>query len=157
MGRDSGRGAAKQIEDVVLFDTNIWLRLLRNHLDDDKLLIFSDGLVTSSTEIVFPVVVRAELYSLIARNRWSEKRLLEAMHLISLRSSVVDDLGPFVDAYIEIDNFSLAPGQGRSSISMGKNDLWIAACASFLQVPLVTYDQDFTHLSPGFLSVIRLV
>ena len=40
-----------------------------------------------------------------------------------------------------------------SSRSMGKNDLWIAATASVLNVPLLTTDKDFLHLDGHFLDL----
>jgi predicted nucleic acid-binding protein len=39
---------------------------------------------------------------------------------------------------------------------MGKNDLWIAATASVLDIPLMTTDNDFTHLDAVFLKLIKL-
>lgn len=36
---------------------------------------------------------------------------------------------------------------------MGKNDLWIAACAKAAGATLLTTDNDFTHLIPGHLDV----
>jgi predicted nucleic acid-binding protein len=39
---------------------------------------------------------------------------------------------------------------------MGKNDLWIAATASLLNLQLVTTDKDFDHLETSFLSLRRV-
>ena len=36
---------------------------------------------------------------------------------------------------------------------MGKNDLWIAASASFLETPLITLDKDFTHLHQVYIDL----
>jgi len=35
---------------------------------------------------------------------------------------------------------------------MGKNDLWIAACAKAAGATLLTTDNDFTHLIPDHLD-----
>jgi tRNA(fMet)-specific endonuclease VapC len=43
-----------------------------------------------------------------------------------------------------------------SARNMGKNDLWIAATASVLDIPLMTTDNDFAHLDPVFLKLIKL-
>jgi tRNA(fMet)-specific endonuclease VapC len=66
-----------------------------------------------------------------------------------------------MDAYADIDTFS----QGKHPIyneknafsarNMGKNDLWIAATSFLLDIPLLTTDQDFEHLNPHFISVIK--
>jgi tRNA(fMet)-specific endonuclease VapC len=37
--------------------------------------------------------------------------------------------------------------------SMGKNDLWIAATASVLKLPLLTTDKDFLHLDSLYLDL----
>jgi tRNA(fMet)-specific endonuclease VapC len=62
-----------------------------------------------------------------------------------------------VEAYAEIDAFSqgklLSKPLGMSARSMGKNDLWIAATASVLGVPLLTTDKDFTHLDGQYLDL----
>jgi tRNA(fMet)-specific endonuclease VapC len=39
---------------------------------------------------------------------------------------------------------------------MGKNDLWIAATASFFELTLVTTDKDFHHLRDGYLKVLYI-
>ena len=39
---------------------------------------------------------------------------------------------------------------------MGKNDLWIAATAFALDVPLMTTDGDFDHLNDTFLKVLKI-
>jgi tRNA(fMet)-specific endonuclease VapC len=36
---------------------------------------------------------------------------------------------------------------------MGKNDLWIAATASLLNLTFVTTDKDFNHLHNHFLNL----
>ena len=62
-----------------------------------------------------------------------------------------------VEKYIEIDAYS--QGNHKSLISnfsarnMGKNDLWITATASALNVKLFTTDKDFDHLNGIFLEV----
>jgi tRNA(fMet)-specific endonuclease VapC len=40
---------------------------------------------------------------------------------------------------------------------MGKNDLWIAATASVLNLALLMMDGEFEHLSGVFLGVHRLM
>lgn len=42
---------------------------------------------------------------------------------------------------------------GESSRNIGKNDLWIAATASVLNIPLITTDKDFLHLDKIFLKL----
>lgn len=67
-----------------------------------------------------------------------------------------------VETYAEIDAFSqckhpfLPTLPGLASRNMGKNDLWIAATAHFLEATLRTTDHDFNHLAPDFLEMARI-
>ena len=62
--------------------------------------------------------------------------------------------------YAQIDAYS----QGKlkdnplnlSARNMGKNDLWIAACASVLDILLLTTDNDFNHLDKKFLKLLKV-
>jgi len=36
---------------------------------------------------------------------------------------------------------------------MGKNDVWIAATASILDITLITTDKDFNHLDKEYLDL----
>jgi tRNA(fMet)-specific endonuclease VapC len=40
---------------------------------------------------------------------------------------------------------------------MGKNDLWIAATAYALDIPLMTADSDFDHLHLTMLRAVKVV
>ena len=52
-----------------------------------------------------------------------------------------------ISVYAEIDDYSR-----RNGVTMGKNDLWIAATASVTGARLLTTDKDFDHLHGVFLS-----
>lgn len=49
-----------------------------------------------------------------------------------------------IDAYVELELVSQSHPDGARN--MGKNDLWIAACARAANVTLLTTDEDFAHL-----------
>ena len=65
-----------------------------------------------------------------------------------------------IKRYAEIDAFSQDKLKNRplnySARNMGKNDLWIAATASVLNIPLMTTDNDFNHLDKLFLKLIKV-
>ena len=56
-----------------------------------------------------------------------------------------------MNAYAMLDAYSKTQG-----ITMGKNDLWIAAAVFFADARLVTTDKDFDHLTPGFIRVDKI-
>ncbi|NID13499.1 type II toxin-antitoxin system VapC family toxin [Fibrivirga algicola] len=63
--------------------------------------------------------------------------------------------------YAEIDVFSQGRSKqtplplGISARNMGKNDLWIAAIALYLNMELHTADHDFDHLLISGLKLIK--
>lgn len=64
---------------------------------------------------------------------------------------VVDINHPSViDVYVELDLISQRHPEGARN--MGKNDLWIAACAKAAGAMLLTTDNDFSHLIPDHLD-----
>jgi tRNA(fMet)-specific endonuclease VapC len=77
------------------------------------------------------------------------------------RLPVLDiSVSEIIDRYVEIDCYSKGKhpsiDSGFSAITMGKNDLWIAATASVYQCKLLTTDLDFQHLCPLFVDVVYL-
>jgi tRNA(fMet)-specific endonuclease VapC len=72
---------------------------------------------------------------------------------------VADITLPITQLYAKIDAFS----QGRlqetplksSARNMGKNDIWIAATALYLDMELHTTDNDFDHLPALGLRLVK--
>jgi tRNA(fMet)-specific endonuclease VapC len=66
--------------------------------------------------------------------------------LTALRRTPVETPG-VLEAYVAIDVYSLDNG-----VTMGKNDVWIAATAQVTGATLLTTDHDFDHLAGIFLT-----
>jgi len=76
-----------------------------------------------------------------------------------LQKFVIADINSnsIIKDYAKIDAFS----QGKLSSlksnftarNMGKNDIWIAATASVLQIKLLTTDKDFSHSKDVFVDL----
>jgi tRNA(fMet)-specific endonuclease VapC len=142
-----------------LLDTNIVLNLIRDSplskqiRTDYQIFLPPRRLFTS-------VVVEGELESLALQNEWGAAKLLLLSHYLSNLIIVDIRVNDIIKRYAEIDAYS----QGKlkslpltgSARNMGKNDLWIAATASILNVPLMTTDHDFTHLDKVFLKLIQV-
>jgi tRNA(fMet)-specific endonuclease VapC len=142
-----------------LLDTNIVLNLIRDSplskqiRTDYQIFLPPRRLFTS-------VVVEGELESLALQNEWGAAKLLLLSHYLSNLIIVDIRVNDIIKRYAEIDAYS----QGKlkslpltgSARNMGKNDLWIAATASILNVPLMTTDHDFTHLDNVFLKLIKV-
>jgi tRNA(fMet)-specific endonuclease VapC len=108
---------------------------------------------------IISVVVYGEIMSFGMQHNWGNKRLqyistlLSKLIMIDINSGDAD----LLNAYAEIDAFSKGklPGHplGTSAITMGKNDLWIAATAKVANASLITVDADFNHLNGKFIQV----
>ena len=140
-----------------LLDTNILLYYLRqDHLWDkiQNRFDLKNGVNAIS------IINIGELWSIALRNQWGERRFKQ-LENISNEFTVIDlNIESVIKRYGEIDAFSQGKLKDRplsiSARNMGKNDLWLAATASVLNLTLITSDQDFNHLAPTFLSLEAL-
>lgn len=143
-----------------ILDSNILLYMIRSHeqIDLELKKLGAYDLNASSLS----VVTVGEILSISIQNNWgpSKKNLFE---------NFIQTFKPFpiikrdlLDIYAEIDAFSkgkpttIPIPQGRSSRTMGKNDLWIAATTHLAQATLITTDADFDHLNGLYFPVIKL-
>lgn len=146
---------------VVILDTSIVVHYLKNSPLINA--VNADlGLNTQNVTPVISSVTKGELISFARQRKWGESRISELDNfLLSIASVDIhysnNDLH---DAYANIDAFSkrkIPDASGNmlphAAVTMGKNDLWIAATAFILNVPLVTTDNDFSHLANVFIDV----
>ncbi len=139
-----------------LIDTNILVYYIRN----DSRIKFIDenfNLLSAMDTSIISVVTEAEIKSIALQLNWGQPK--QRILTMLLQKFLIADINvqKIVDTYAEIDAFSQGklPSKplGMSSRSMGKNDLWIAATASVLGLPLLTTDKDFQHLDGHFLNL----
>ncbi len=135
---------------MVIYDTNIWLYLLRvrttlAHIQRQTPYEFgSDGLV------IVPFAVKAELESMSLQFNWGATKRQQLQDYLQYKT-IVQSNSEIIRFYAQIDAFSQGrlPTQptGLSARNMGKNDLWIAATAVAAKALLITTDSDFDHLN----------
>ena len=137
------------MSDLYLLDTNVILALVRakelgQHIDERF------GLRSSSQRPLVSVVSLGEAQVLARRNGWGEPKLAALEN--ALDNLIVVDINhrAVIDAYVELDLHSQAHREGARN--MGKNDLWIAACAKAAGAVLLTTDKDFDHLIPDYVA-----
>jgi tRNA(fMet)-specific endonuclease VapC len=106
------------------------------------------------------IVTVAEIRSLAIQFRWGEKNLKNMDEFLAEIPILDINLPDIIERYVNIDCYSKRKHPNLvgnfSAITMGKNDLWIAATASFYECNLVTMDKDFQHLHDEFVDVIYL-
>lgn len=106
------------------------------------------------------IVTIAEINSLVHQQGISGKRRENLDRILDDIYKIDISYADILQKYEEIDAFSQCKYQKIPSTftprNMGKNDLWIAATAATLNVPLVTTDKDFGHLAPTFIELILI-
>lgn len=137
---------------ALLLDTGIVLNIVRKEKARTMVNPFSDDEYIS-------IIMVGEIRSLGYRHNWQSRKmellekLLSQFIILDINNEVL------IDRYVHIDAFSQVKHKSISSPftakNMGKNDLWIAATASFLEIPLLTVDDDFDHLHTMFFKVIK--
>jgi tRNA(fMet)-specific endonuclease VapC len=142
-----------------LLDTNIVLNLIRES-PLSKQLKMDFQLFKSPQRLFVSVVVEGELESLALQNQWGTIKRNDLTHYLDNLIIVDIRIQSIIKRYAEIDAFNQdkLPNKplNNSARNMGKNDLWIAATASVLNIPLMTTDNDFIHLDKDFLTLIKV-
>lgn len=131
----------------MLFDTNIVIGYIRR-----------GELVPART--VISVVVAAKLEAFALKGDWGYQKVY-VMRSIFEKYPPVAVSEELIPSYAHIDAYSqgklkeqpLPPG--LTARNMGKNDLWVAATALYFDVELHTADNDFDHLGPIGLRVVK--
>jgi predicted nucleic acid-binding protein len=110
--------------------------------------------------VVIPVVVVGELRSFALKADWGTQKTAFLENLLK-RYPIVEVTIYLTDNYALIDAYSQGKLQFQplpptlSSRNMGKNDIWIAATALYLDMELHTKDNDFDHLVNIGLQVVK--
>jgi tRNA(fMet)-specific endonuclease VapC len=104
------------------------------------------------------VVTMGEIMSFAIQHNWGQAKLQYLKNLFS--KLVVLDINSndekLLEIYAEIDAYSknnLQQDKLGRSITMGKNDLWIASTAKVANATLLTIDGDFDHLNGKYIAI----
>lgn len=125
-----------------LLDTNMLIHYVRG----DALATHLESLYSlraSQASPIISVVTVGELRSLALQLAWGEAKLRQLQKLLEECVIVPLNLAGIIEAYAELDNYSVKAGR-----AMGKNDIWIAATAKATGTRLLPTDKDFDHLHP---------
>lgn len=132
----------------MVFDTNVVI----GHLRRQQLL---------PAQAVLSSIVVGELEAFALKADWGAQklaflqRIFERCPLISVGPELTG-LYARLDAYSQGCLRGQALPPGLSARNMGKNDLWIAATALYLDLPLHTADHDFDHLPPMGVRLVKM-
>lgn len=112
-------------------------------------------------QLLLSVVVVGELEAFALKSAWGSSRQ-QFLRIMRERFPVIEITELLVPAYAQLDAYSqgklkdLPLPPGLSARNMGKNDLWIAATALYFDEELHTADNDFDHLTPAGVRVVKL-
>jgi tRNA(fMet)-specific endonuclease VapC len=140
-------------------DTNIIIHFLRK---DSKGLEIEQAynLLDASKRYFVSIVTVAELYSFVLQLNWGKQRLDFLEDVLNLMLITDINSPEIISKYAEIDSYSQNRLKDKpmltSARKMGKNDIWIAASAAVLNVPLLTTDADFIHLHNIYLDLHKM-
>lgn len=128
-----------------VLDTSALLPLLRGK-ELGELIDRTFGLRAVPYLHTLSIVTHAELWVLIERNGWGDAR--KAAVEKALQEFVTVDISgsQIISAYRRVEAASIG-------ITMGKNDVWVAATALITGLPLIATDKDFNHLNGKLLEV----
>lgn len=140
---------------IYVLDTNILLAISQGkRAYFEKIFDFA----SPTNDLVISAVTIGEMRSLAGLRKWGSVKLNDMEDLF--KEFIIVDINndPLLNAYAEIDVYSLSHHPTKSlkttARKMGKNDLWIAATTSVLKATLITTDKDFEHLDNVFLTLI---
>lgn len=148
----------------LVIDTCIVLHILRGK-DLGIKCLEQINIYDENVSILISTVTKAELESLKLQQNWGDQRCKKLNEFLAeatyIDISSADNA--LIESYSRIDSYSKKKSKDDdgnilkgSAKVMGKNDLWIAATAHALNVPLMTADGDFDHLNSSFINVIKV-
>ncbi len=131
---------------MLLLDTN----LLVHNIRQDALWQVVEkryGLLDAPGASAISIVTEGEIRGLALQFGWGIAKQQRMEGLLDYYLVIPLPFRDVVEVYAEIDDYSR-----RHGVTMGKNDLWIAATARVTGARLLTTDKDFDHLHDVFLE-----
>ncbi|UFH55188.1 PIN domain-containing protein [Spirosoma sp. KNUC1025] len=129
----------------MIYDTNLLINVIRKG-------------ITTSSRLIIPIVVVGELEAFALKSDWGVQKVNRMKHLFAIYP-VADITIPITRFFAQVDAYSQGKLKdiplGTSARNMGKNDLWIAATALYLDLELHTTDNDFDHLTALGLRLVK--
>jgi tRNA(fMet)-specific endonuclease VapC len=149
----------------VIIDTCVLIHIIRDTITGKKCIEVISN-IDEDANIIISVVTKAEMESFVLQNNWGTKKIEKLQKMLDEITAIDINQSDkiLLSEYSQIDSYSKRKTNDKSgnilkdsARKMGKNDLWIAATSSALNIPLITCDGDFDHLNKTFLELIRIV
>jgi predicted nucleic acid-binding protein len=134
---------------LYLLDTNILLLMMRAG-DLGQHITEMYRLRDLEQRPLVCIVSHGEARVMARRRSWGEEKRAALQNLLEEFTTVDINTHDVIEAYVDFTLVSQAHPAGARN--MGKNDLWIAACARAAGARLLTTDGDLEHLIPEHLD-----
>lgn len=138
------------MSDLYLFDTAILVHLVRDDITGQHIRSKYSPFMSDPKPFIC-TVTDGELRSLALQWAWGSQKIDQMSYMLGFFRRVSIERPDLMQTYAAVDFFSVSNG-----ITMGKNDLWVAAAAYTSGSQLITTDDDFDHLDPDFISVDKI-
>ncbi len=148
----------------IIIDTCVFIHIVRDTITGKECIKALEKYDTAPN-IIVSVATKAELKSFMLQNNWGATKIQKLTNILNQITyiDIANSDNLLMDSYTNIDAFSKRKTKDNkdnlligSARKMGKNDLWIAATAHALDIPLLTTDGDFDHLNKTFIKVIKV-
>jgi tRNA(fMet)-specific endonuclease VapC len=133
-----------------VLDTSVILHLIRGQ-ELGKSIDRAFGLRTAFYRHNISIVSHGELRVLAQRNQWGNEKLSALTLALDELVTVNLDSSAMIEAYVRVEESCRNVAGGEKK--MGQNDMWIAATAFHVGLPLITTDKDFNHLDGRLIQV----
>ena len=133
-----------------LLDTNIIVEFVRDS-ETWRRIRHDYGLFVVEPTPLICFVSQGELRSLAKQWAWGGRKLAQLRFCFAHFGIEPIEDDRVVEAYAMLDAYAVSEG-----VTIGKNDLWIAATAVVTGATLLTTDQDFDLFAPRFLHRLWL-
>ncbi|MGL6073706.1 MAG: type II toxin-antitoxin system VapC family toxin [Fimbriiglobus sp.] len=130
---------------LYLLDTNLLVHHARNSQVWARVRVEFD-LLSATPRPMLSIVSHGEIRSLALQFGWGRQKIDQLEFALGYFPAIPIHDPVIIESYAVIDAYLHSIG-----ISLGKNDLWIAATAAVTGASLLTTDTDFDELDPLFI------
>lgn len=131
-----------------LLDSNILLELARGG-ERGRMIVAEYHLETTLSSSMVSIITVGEMLALARKFGWGSRKVAALRKMLDQLVWIDINRWEILHAYGEIDHYNRS-----ASVTMGQNDIWIAATAHATRATLLTTDRDFDHLDGNYLTRI---
>lgn len=136
-------------EDSIILDTNILVHYARGS-NLARRIEREYKLLQRVSKPIISVVTKGEILALASKFNWGEEKKRAILDLLSNLVIANINSDAVLNRYAQISHYlsTLKP-----AVTIGQNDMWIAATASCLDAHVLSTDKDLSWLHPAWIKL----